>query len=236
MPYLIEEVKDAKDFDEILPMLYVAFGEPYNSLRRWFMPVHTTVEAAIEASKQRTLKHWNHSDHLHWLKVTDSETGKIVGAAEWDIREQIENPGEPQKPIEAHWHIEGTDEKAFAGKLLTSLKGFMKERMTRPHLELEQLVVHPDHREKGVGTLLVKWGNEKADELGLESCVESVPFAVPIYERLGYGNVDSLNPDVAIQNPSPKWREYEADDLRLFLLWRPAGHDFRASEDKAPWL
>ncbi|KAI0536261.1 hypothetical protein GGR58DRAFT_475765 [Xylaria digitata] len=223
MPYLLQEVTDPKDFGELLFMLHAAFEEPYNPLRKWFMLVHTTVEAMIETTKQRTVKHWNQLDILHWFKVTDTETGKIVGAAEWEIRERIDNPGEAQKPIEAHWHLDGSEEKVFAGKLVTSLKGFMKERMTRPHIELEQLVVAQDCREKGVATLLMNWGKQKADELGIESCIESVPFAVPIYERLGYGNVDSLRPDVAAEN------------LSVFLMWRPASHDYNALEDKVPW-
>lgn len=134
MPLLLEEVNDERDFDEIIPMLYAAFGEPYNPLRRWFIPVHTTVKDAIEASKQRQIKSWKEHSGIHWLKVTDSDTSKIIGAAEWEIREKIDNPGEAQQPINASWHIEGSEEKEFAGKLLTSLKGFMKKRMTRPHI------------------------------------------------------------------------------------------------------
>ncbi|KAI0911321.1 hypothetical protein F4823DRAFT_316450 [Ustulina deusta] len=235
MPYLLQEVTDPKDFGEILFMLHTAFEEPYNPLHKWFMPVHTTVEAMIEAAKQKTVKHWNQLDTLHWFKVTDTETGKIVGAAEWEIRERIDNPGEAQKPIEAHWHPEGSEEKVFAGKLVTSLKGFMKERMTRPHVELEQLAVAQEHRRHGVATILMNWGKQKADELGIESCIESVPFAVHIYEKLGYGNVDSLRPDVTVQDPSTKYQEYAAEDLRVFLMWRPAGHNYSALVDKAPW-
>lgn len=134
MPLSLEEVNDERDFDEITPMLYAAFGEPYNSLRRWFIPVRTTVENAIEASKGRQIKSWTQHPGIHWLKVTDSDTGKIIGAAEWEIRDKIDSPSEVQQPINAYWHIEGSEEKEFAGRLLTSLKGFMKERMTRPHV------------------------------------------------------------------------------------------------------
>ncbi|CAJ2509239.1 Uu.00g142650.m01.CDS01 [Anthostomella pinea] len=236
MPLKLEEVRDEQDFDQISPMLYAAFGQPYNSLRRWFMPVHTTVEAAIEASKQRAIKNWKAHENLHWVKVTDPESGQIIGAAEWEIREQVDNTNEPQQPINARWHIEGSEEKEFTGKLLTSLKGFMKERMTRPHLELEQLVVHPDHRNQGAGRMLTEWGIQKGDELGLESCVEAVLSAVPIYEKLGYGNVDGLDPDVSVANPSKKWQEYAADDLRVALMWRPACHNYREGTDRAPWL
>ncbi|KAI1770989.1 hypothetical protein F4818DRAFT_454902 [Hypoxylon cercidicola] len=221
MPLVLEEVKDEKDFDEILPVLYAAFGEPYNSLRRWFIPVHTTVDAAIEDAKARHIKSWKQHAGIHWVKVTDTDSGKIVGAAEWEIREQVSPPDEPQKPINAYWHIEGSEEKAFAEKLLMNLKGFMKERMTRSHIELEQLVVHPDYRKRGAGRLLTSWGLHKSDELGLETCVESVPFGVPIYEKYGFGNLECLNPDMAVPNPSARWKEYAADDIRVFLMWRP---------------
>ncbi|KAI2622458.1 hypothetical protein GGR54DRAFT_64694 [Hypoxylon sp. NC1633] len=230
MPFILEEVKDEKDFDEILPVLFAAFEEPYNSLRRWFIPVHTTVEAAIEGSKERNVKSWKQHAGIHWVKVIDTESGKVVGAAEWEIRQEVSN--EPLKPINAYWHIDGSEEKVFAERLLMHLKGFMKERMTRPHIELEQLVVHPDYRERGVGRLLTSWGIQKSDELRLEICVESVPFAVPIYEKYGFGNLGCLTPDMAVSDPSTKWREYEADDLRAFLMWRPVGHDYRAGEDK----
>lgn len=75
--------------------------------------------------------------------------------------------------------------------------------------------------------MLNGWGIRKADELGLESCVESVPFAVPIYERLGYGKIDSLDPQPRTTNPDAKWNEYASDDLRVFLMWRPAGRDYQ---------
>ncbi|KAI0896465.1 hypothetical protein F4806DRAFT_464652 [Annulohypoxylon nitens] len=236
MTLRLEEVKDEKDFDEILPVLYAAFGEPYNSLRKWFIPVHTTVEAAVEGSKERNVRSWKQSEGIHWLKVTDTDSGKIIGAAEWEIREQVSPPDEPQGPINAYWHTEGSEEKAFAEKLFVNLKGFMKKRMGRPHIELEQLVVHPDHRKRGAGKLLVDWGVQKADELGLETCVESVPFAVPIYEKYGFGNLDELKPDLSVPNPSAKWKEYAADDLRVFLMWRPIRHDYSVNQDKLPWL
>ncbi|KAI1389435.1 uncharacterized protein F4822DRAFT_200111 [Hypoxylon trugodes] len=233
MPLALEEIKDEKDFDGVQTVLFEAFGEPYNSLRRWFIPVYTTDEAAIQDSKERTVKNWKAHDNLHWVKVTDTDTGKIIGAAEWEIREKVDS--EPQKPINAYWHKEGSEEKAFAEQLLMNLKGFVKERMARPHIELEQLVVHPDHRKRGAGKLLTDWGISRADELGLECCVESVPFAAPIYEKLGFGNVDGLIPDMSIPEPSAKWKDYAADDLCVFLLWRPVGHDYDPKTDRLPW-
>ncbi|KAI5923503.1 hypothetical protein F4810DRAFT_209018 [Camillea tinctor] len=235
MPLVLEEVKDEQDFDQILPVLWEAFGEPFNSLRRWFIPIHTTPDAAVEAAKARMVKNWKSHDNLHWVKVTDSESGKIIGAAEWEIRETIDDLGKAQQPINAYWQSDFTEEKQFCEKLLTSLKEFMKVRMTRPHIELEQLVVHPDHRRRGAGRMLTNWGIKKADELGVETCVESVPFAIPIYEKYGFGNIDGLEPDVAVPNPSERWQDYAKDDLRVVIMWRPVGHDYRPGVDTAPW-
>ena len=83
--------------------------------------------------------------------------------------------------------------------------------------------------------MLIEWGTRKADDLGLESCVESVPFALPIYEKCGFGNVDGLVPDMKIESPSDKWKTWAAEDLRVFLCWRPAGRDFEEGKDKDAW-
>lgn len=90
----------------------------------------------------------------------------------------------------------------------------------------------PDYRKRGAGRLLMEWGIKKGDELGIESVVEAVPFAVPFYERVGYGNVASLEPDVSVPSPSEQWKTFAGEDLRVFLMWRPAGHDYRAGEDE----
>ncbi|KAI0388589.1 hypothetical protein F5Y17DRAFT_195013 [Xylariaceae sp. FL0594] len=238
MPLQLETVTEERDFDEILPMLHEAFEQPHNALHPWFMPIHTTVEGALADTKERTIKRWNQGANTCWLKVTDTDSGRIVGAAEWATRnqDQVASYRDPQKPIDAYWHIEGSEERVFAGRLLTLLSRFVKDRMARPHLELAQLVVHVDHRRQGIGRLLLDWGKRKADSLGLESCVEAVPSSVPFYEAMGYGKMDVLVPDMSKEDPSAQWQKWASEDLRVFLLWRPAGHDYQADKDVAPWL
>jgi hypothetical protein len=82
--------------------------------------------------------------------------------------------------------------------------------------------------------MLVEWGTRKADELGVEAIVVSVPFAVPFYEKVGFGQIEQIDVDFDVAEPSEKWRKYQAEDLRTFLMWRPAGRDYQ-SGDKAPW-
>jgi GNAT superfamily N-acetyltransferase len=253
MPFELKEVTDDKDFNEILPLLYAAFSEPYNSLLKWFVPIHTTFGEAIEDFKGRIMRSWKASPQLHWIKVTDTDTGKIIGAAEWEVRDTVEKPQGLTPPVNPYWHLESSEEKEFASRLFTGMKGFMKDRITRPHVgkvyrstqpvlclwshtELEQIVVSTEYRRKGVGRMLIDWGLRKADEMGLETCIQSVPSSVPAYEATGFANLDCWTPDMNVPNPSEKWSKWQADDLRTFLMWRPAGRNFRQGEDKAPWL
>ncbi|KAI1206063.1 uncharacterized protein F4807DRAFT_464073 [Annulohypoxylon truncatum] len=106
--------------------------------------------------------------------------------------------------------------------------------MTRSHLKLQQLDVHTDYRSRGAGRMLTDWGINEADELGLKSCEESILFAIPIYEKYGLGHIDSLEPDVAVLNPMPKWKGDATDGLRVAMMSRPTGQNYRDDVGGAP--
>jgi len=86
--------------------------------------------------------------------------------------------------------------------------------------------------------MLIRWGIDKADELGIETAISSLPFARGAYERSGLGCIEVIPPDLSldVENPSEKWKELQADDLSGWLMWRPVGHDYVDGVDKAPWL
>jgi predicted N-acetyltransferase YhbS len=96
------------------------------------------------------------------------------------------------------------------------------------------LVVHPDHRKKGVGKMLVQWGLERADALGVETVVQSVPFSVPFYEKCGFACVEQIDIDFSVSEPSEQWKRYQNEDMRAFFMWRPAGKDYEMG-DSMPW-
>ncbi|KAH8887245.1 hypothetical protein GQ53DRAFT_827414 [Thozetella sp. PMI_491] len=168
-----------------------------------FIPIHTKVEATIEDANNRSTQEWEQHKGKHWVKVTDVGSGIIIGPAEWAITKQLASASDSSQPIIADWHIDGSVEKDLAGQYLTGMRSFVNERITRPHIELEQIVVHPDHRQKGIRKILVDWGHRKADELNVECFVVSVPFAVPVHEKIGYGNGGWILPKLyAPPNPS----------------------------------
>ena len=96
--------------------------------------------------------------------------------------------------------------------------------------------MHPSHRYRGIGRMMVRWGTGKADELGIETVVSSLPSARGAYEKSGLKLVEVIPADVGTENPSERWKELQSEDLSGYLLWRPIGHDFVEGVDKVPWV
>lgn len=136
MALKLYEVENENEFDGILNMLYKGFGDPYDALRQWFIPSYQYKDeaATIEAFKKRTVDAWKDNPNNRWVKVLDIDTGEVIGAAEWTIRANLEPTADVPEPIDADWHQEGSEERDFASKLMSQLKGFMETRMTRPHI------------------------------------------------------------------------------------------------------
>jgi len=102
--------------------------------------------------------------------------------------------------------------------------------------DLLSLVVDQAYRGRGAGRMLIRFGTDKADELGIETVVSSLPSAKGAYEKCGLGAIEIIPADVDVPDPSPRWQELQDDDLSGWLMWRPIGHDYMEGIDKAPWL
>jgi predicted N-acetyltransferase YhbS len=94
------------------------------------------------------------------------------------------------------------------------------------------LVVHPAHRGVGAAKLLTDWGIKLADKSGLDAIVVSVPFARPVYEKCGFMYLKDVEIDFSTPDASEKWKEWQAEDMRAFLMVRP-GKQMPNSADSA---
>lgn len=90
-------------------------------------------------------------------------------------------------------------------------------------IELKQMVVHPEYRGQGVARILTKWGTDIADERAVDTVVVAVPYARPVYEKLGFKCTEEINVDFSVQDPGEKWKEWQQEDMRAFLMVRPPG-------------
>ena len=51
---------------------------------------------------------------------------------------------------------------------------------------IDMLSTHPEHERRGAGSMLVKWGTDIADSLGMKSFVQGSRRGKPLYERHGF--------------------------------------------------
>lgn len=65
------------------------------------------------------------------LKAVDSESGAIVGFAQWYVNDKPDPYGERTV---ATWHPEGSDEKEFAERFINGMWGFIGERVKGAHM------------------------------------------------------------------------------------------------------
>jgi len=83
---------------------------------------------------------------------------------------------------------------------------------------------HPKHRRRGVGRLLMEWGIEKADELGLPSYIEATDIGLRLYESCGFKVEGDIDLDATVENPSEEFtrlREKLGCPIHGWFMRRP---------------
>lgn len=80
------------------------------------------------------------------------------------------------------------------GSLFGPLRDAQIEIMgtTEPFLMLRTLATHPDHRGKGAAKVMLDWGLQRADEMGLVTYLDATTMAKPIYEKRGFVVIKAL--------------------------------------------
>lgn len=127
------------------------------------------------------------SPNAHFICIYDSSTPdqKIVSYVKWN------GPDEPFTTDLPLWP-EGADLEAanyFFGNLLGRHAEIMKGRR---HWYLEFIATVPEYQGKGAAGQLLRWGIQKSVEEGTETYLEASPDGKPIYEHLGFQEVDRL--------------------------------------------
>ena len=105
-----------------------------------------------------------------------------------------------------------------------------------PIAVLEICFVHPDYRRRGVGKLLMAWGLEKADEMGLECYIDATSEGVPLYETFGFlkgSKIDFIPPN---GSNNTEWQQLkqELTPFSFWPMWRPV-KGLSRDDESAPW-
>ena len=137
-----------------------------------------------------------------FLKCVDTSTGEMIAGARWRYVKPNEEGAKERswEEVDAGFVIpepyDESDPELF--KSLFNLFNSNKREIlgTRPYYVLDTLVTLQAHERRGAGSMLVRWGCEKADEVGVEAFLEASPMGAPMYARHGFQPVKEVHLDL----------------------------------------
>ncbi len=263
MTFKVLEVDLDQDFDELFAVEWTAWMNPPQALWELMFPVvgdgPDAEAAAIRDGAARQLLASKGDPHDRWVKVVDTDTNKIVAGALWKFYDT--NPYRaPLDDFDAVWCPPG-ELKELCNQMYTQLQAWRPKTMAVAHAckchlschkthllvqyrliyfpVLNILFTHPEHRNKGAAGLLVEWGTQQADKLGIEAYVEGTYLGRKVYEKYGFVMMHMAEMVFLESNESPgqKWRHMVKDmqNNPTAIMWRPAGGKYVKGETVVPW-
>ncbi|CZT43054.1 uncharacterized protein RSE6_03033 [Rhynchosporium secalis] len=181
---------EVSDLTEILTGQRLAFSNPVEPFFFALFPETERVEN-FEAQVKRTEAWWTGDPSAKYMKVVDDETGQIISAAKWCIYETSLTEEQMIEELIVDWHFD--NESNF----------------------LDMLSTHPDHQKRGAAKILVQWGCEIADRMGVEAFIEGTAVARRLYESCGFVATPS---EWTIVNVPEKWNH--KPQIKYFFLER----------------
>lgn len=233
------------DFDQLVPLAWHAFEG--DAMRTIFFGHETPKNYA--RLKQQWIKDTQKTSDL-WLKIEDldaeeveiqvidddgetKETRKdrrIVAAANWQIyaswvpptKETDENGKLPLKEFD---HLPLEREAKDSQTIVSEYMELRHKETAEPHLLLYLLFVDPEYHGKGMGTMVMKWGNDLADSMMLPCWLESSPKGKRLYLKTGYEHTSTKTWETASfgkcecvrMRRAPRVEAMEGKDLKRLL-------------------
>ncbi|KUJ24598.1 uncharacterized protein LY89DRAFT_776679 [Mollisia scopiformis] len=203
MPLKLHELTTDAEFPPIHTVEVAAFNDPF------FGFFETFKGPSLDEFCARQLE-WHKGDpSSRWIYVTDEETGEVIAGTQWNIFEQ--NPyAKEAEPMAPYWLPEGAF-KDVASQVLYQFLSNRTAKMKEPHILNNFCFVHPKHRRRGAGRLMMQWGADKADELGLPAYVEATDDGLQLYKEYGFKVESELSLDPSVENPSEDFIKTEAE-------------------------
>jgi GNAT superfamily N-acetyltransferase len=232
------------DIPFIVPIQYAAF-HPENRVHRLIYPSPLPVPSSILSSTvSRHLSSWSNDPHVTWIIISDTSSlvtlpsgeqkPRIIAAAKWIIWQAGEGAVWPDK-IDVDWipseKIEGSgniapngaaDDKEYVSFVLENFFEGRRKRIRGSAVLLDVCFTDPEFHRRGAGKMLVNWGIQRADELGVKAFVEASPEGRRLYESCGFREVEEvlLKGDDEGKGGRKEWEEYGVADW--IFMERPA--------------
>jgi GNAT superfamily N-acetyltransferase len=151
-----------------------------------------------------------------FLKCVDTTTGEVVAAARWRYVKPKQDGAKERTwdEVEASFldimQPYDESEPKMLDALFELFNANKRENLgTRPYYCLDTLATLAKHERRGAGSLLVKWGCDRADEAGVEAYLEASEIGAPMYARHGF---------VALPEMVLDLRKYGGEDVMRFIV------------------
>lgn len=135
MPLQLLDIDPEVDFPHLTRCLLESYEDPPQRFLHIFLPIFGPGpefrEAALEEASTR-LKLWHTEDpSSHWQKIVDTDTGRIVAGASWNIYRT--NPFADSHDMDVTWFPDDSS-RTFAEKALENYGRPRYEAGQRPHV------------------------------------------------------------------------------------------------------
>jgi GNAT superfamily N-acetyltransferase len=192
----VSEISDREDLAAWTKAMYASFVGTDNVLAETLfglppnvMPTESQLESAVEghvkAANANPDAYGGRSSFIH---VLDPSTGAIMGGAKWVFFD--EKPKLPEH-VEVSWETDPF-EKEFAQATMDEFHTRRYKFMDMPHALLNILFTSPEYERRGVGSLMTKWGLERADQMCVPSFTEASMRGTPVYARSGFNTREDV--------------------------------------------
>ncbi|KUJ11291.1 uncharacterized protein LY89DRAFT_655081 [Mollisia scopiformis] len=176
-------VAEPSDALEILEMQIASFKDPYE----WGFYVLFPEKEDREKGVKRMLDLWLNDPTATYIKVVDTETRKIISAAKWCIhKEPPPKSATVSQKIHFDW-LPDADSNEWGEEIWDFLlQGQLARLQHGGCCIIEMLCTHPEHQRRGAGSMLMKWGIDIADSLGLRAFVQGTHQGKEhLYQKFG---------------------------------------------------
>ena len=210
-----------EDVDEVIQLIVACYAD--NPFRRLLFP-SAIAQSSLDSMKDGQLKAVDDPDQ-YALKVVDTDTGKIAASAVWAYTRPMTDEDWDRERQEAWKKYPGAREEIlleFVYKKQDSKRRIMGHtrwwgkycsshafRFLNPSAnlllsELVSLNTLPKYQRRGIGSMLMRWGIDKLEEMQVPSFIISSDQGHWLYMKHGYKEIERWEIDMGRW---PQWGE-----------------------------